>query len=677
CTSGTLPLELTATSAGPAVVSNWAWVFPNGSTVQGQNQTIFNPTLANAGTYTVVATSSLGCTGSASEVVSVNPPPTAPVLFGSATATCVGAQENIFTNQAYSGSVTYVWSAMPMAGSGLTPVNNPIVSVTPTVPGTYIYSLYVVVDGCISDTAEWSLTVDAFPVIDLDVVGDVACVDGGSDLTLVDNGTGATSWMWSGPFGTLPGNTSSVVLQDVNDSFTGLYTVIAKSVNGCETTATTFLNITMGLSPDAQLAASESTICEGGFVELTGTFYTGASYIWTGNGVPANSQSMNAITVFPVGTGTFTYQFAATDGACTTDVVSVTITVEAQPVVDIVVSGELNCVDGTSPVTLSTTAAGIANFVWTGPDGTTLSNAASLAIANASSVNSGTYFLDVVAAGSGCTGFGSVDVVITDGLDGLVASNTLDGCEDGILSLSASSFTGPTTYQWYSPSNLQVPFSMMQNPSIASGAVSGTYYVVASNGGCTDTATVVVEILGAISANDGDVKGFVDVPQEFNMSDFVNFNYADYTINILQQPLNGTVEQASDSIYVFRPDAGFWGTDNLIVEFCYVNCPGLCDIAKITLITNYSDDECVITTVISPNDDGANDEMVVSCAETSLSNTLVVYNQWGDKVYEAAPYLNDWKGTYEGQPLPDGTYFFVFQQDSDTAPKKGFVMIYR
>ncbi|MBK8425713.1 MAG: gliding motility-associated C-terminal domain-containing protein [Lewinellaceae bacterium] len=66
------------------------------------------------------------------------------------------------------------------------------------------------------------------------------------------------------------------------------------------------------------------------------------------------------------------------------------------------------------------------------------------------------------------------------------------------------------------------------------------------------------------------------------------------------------------------------------------------------------------------------------------SNSLVVYNQWGDKVYEAAPYSNDealaWRGTLDGQPgkdLPDGVYFYIFKPGPNEATVKGFIEIFR
>ena len=152
-----------------------------------------------------------------------------------------------------------------------------------------------------------------------------------------------------------------------------------------------------------------------------------------------------------------------------------------------------------------------------------------------------------------------------------------------------------------------------------------------------------------------------------------------FTITILQQGINGTVTFTHDSIYTYTPNPGFFGSDFIIYEICYTDCPSLCSTALVTFQISTTIDDCIITTVISPNEDGYNDEFIVSCVTDGAnpSNTLYIFNQWGDLVYEASPYKNDWKGTYDGRDLPDGTYFFIFQRDADSPAQKGFVMIYR
>ncbi|MCB0642899.1 MAG: gliding motility-associated C-terminal domain-containing protein, partial [Phaeodactylibacter sp.] len=58
-------------------------------------------------------------------------------------------------------------------------------------------------------------------------------------------------------------------------------------------------------------------------------------------------------------------------------------------------------------------------------------------------------------------------------------------------------------------------------------------------------------------------------------------------------------------------------------------------------------------------------------------NKVSIFNQWGDEVYQAAPYGNDWKGTYDGEDLPTGTYFFIVNLGDGSGPRTGFLVLQR
>jgi gliding motility-associated-like protein len=62
-----------------------------------------------------------------------------------------------------------------------------------------------------------------------------------------------------------------------------------------------------------------------------------------------------------------------------------------------------------------------------------------------------------------------------------------------------------------------------------------------------------------------------------------------------------------------------------------------------------------ITNVVTPNNDGKNDFFVVKGLSKFVSNKLTIINRWGDHVFEAEDYQNNWNA--EG--LIDGTYFYV------------------
>jgi gliding motility-associated-like protein len=62
----------------------------------------------------------------------------------------------------------------------------------------------------------------------------------------------------------------------------------------------------------------------------------------------------------------------------------------------------------------------------------------------------------------------------------------------------------------------------------------------------------------------------------------------------------------------------------------------------------------------SPNGDGINDLWLVTNGTGCLDKAKAeVFNRYGAKVYESNDYKNNWNGTYNGKPLPDGTYYFV------------------
>ncbi len=679
CLNSGTPIDLTATNSSLAVVTNWQWKFPNGAMVSGQNQTIPNPTASSYGTYTVVATSNFGCTGSSSIIVEESTGPNDPFLFGTDAVICEGEDVTI-NGQLYSGNnVTYHWYSEPAANSGLIPINNPIVKVEPMAPGVYYYYFYVEVDGCVSDTAEWVISVGAYPIVNLQVIGDTKCLEPGSDITLIDNGTGANMWVWDGPI-PLPPTTDikTVTLLDVSPAFNGTYTVVSTSAGGCSDTASVELEFTMA-PQSPTLTASDLVVCFGASVDLSGTFYPGAqSYYWAGEGLLPNNQGSSNNTASPNAAGTYTYSFAAIDNnGCETDTVSVSVTFNQLPAPNIFITGETDCVDGTTSITLSTDLTGNFIYSWTDAQGNFITNNTAAVLDGVTSANNGFYFLDV-ATTDGCQGFGSKEVKITDAILGLAANLDFGGCANNPLSLSASSVDNGT-YTWYNPSGNAIGSGQTLNVGNASLYGTSTYTVIATNlDGCVATATVDVVVTPEVDANDGIVAGVINVTQEFNMSDFVNIDHGQYTVNFLNQPENGNISLVRDSIYAFQPDPGFWGTDLVFVEFCNIDCPDECDVAKVTFDFNFSPGECVVTNLISPNSDGANDNLEVSCAFDQLLNTIVIFNEWGDKVYEAAPYKNDWAGTNsDGKPLPDGTYFYLFQRDPDAAVQKGFVVIYR
>lgn len=85
--------------------------------------------------------------------------------------------------------------------------------------------------------------------------------------------------------------------------------------------------------------------------------------------------------------------------------------------------------------------------------------------------------------------------------------------------------------------------------------------------------------------------------------------------------------------------------------------------------------ELKITNVFSPNGDGINDLWVIPGINTYAECTLSLFDTAGRKILEKRGYQNDWDGTYNGKPVPKGTYYYVIGGCPDKTPINGHVLV--
>ena len=79
--------------------------------------------------------------------------------------------------------------------------------------------------------------------------------------------------------------------------------------------------------------------------------------------------------------------------------------------------------------------------------------------------------------------------------------------------------------------------------------------------------------------------------------------------------------------------------------------------------------ELFIPNVITPGDkDNKNDEFIIKGIERFASNRLVIFNRWGNHVFEADNYKNNW----DAQGLVAGSYFYVLEGTDSNGQKQTF-----
>ena len=296
----------------------------------------FTPVATGTFTYTVTGEdATTGCTGSATVDITVND-----FIDVTATATpselCIGEEVTL----SGSGADTYVWDGGVTDG----------VPFTPGAPGTYTYTVTGSVDG---SGCEGTATVDVevFDLPEIEATADDETICEGESVTFT--GVGGDSYIWD------MGVTDGVPFTP-GALGTETYTVVGTDLTtGCENTAS--IDVTVNPLPTVSASTSESEICLGESIVLTGS---GAdTYDWSGgigitDGVPYT----------PVSEGTFTYTVTGTSGGCSsTASVEVTV-IECEDVIAAFSYDPIICVGDCIEFTDNSSGT-IASYEWDfGPD---------------------------------------------------------------------------------------------------------------------------------------------------------------------------------------------------------------------------------------------------------------------------------------------------------------------
>ena len=255
-------------------------------------------------------------------------------------------------------------------------------------------------------------------------------------------------------------------------------------------------------------------------------------------------------------------------------------------------------------------------------------------------------------------------------------------CNGNILNLNfsdSSTVQSPGTLtQWLwnfilPPSIIQ---SNLQNPSQLFPG-SGLYdikLIATSNNGCKDTIIKQVNLTPrpsagfqyAVSAgiNVGTTVTFVDTSQYATGWNW-NFGDANNSGSILQNPSTIYYENGVFVVtQIVRDDYGCTDTARVAI--------------KINNITN--EISTLIPNAISPNGDGKNDVWKLEFLKLLYPNAEVdIFSRWGEQLFSSKGYSEPWDGTFKGQLLPVGTYYYVINLNDSSIPEplKGGILLIR
>ena len=690
-----------STSTSYSGTVSYVWNTPAGSV----NTTIPSLTINNlqpaihAGTYSLTVLRD-GCPSNASGeiVLTVNSVPNAPVAEAVDDKVCVGDTLQLLTT--FQPGLVYEWTG---PGGFSANTHNPVrYPAQPIHEGAY--AVRVISNGC---TSAYSALVNV-NILDLPAPpvlqnsGPVCIDDPGAELTVtVSNAQsypGATFRWFNADTDTLIGGPTpagALVLETAQLPGAGLFSVyaITTSAEGCISAPSSPTVVQIDDIPSlSAFAGNDLALCEVATTSLQAQAPSVGSGMWVQTGGPPitiNNPSLANTVVSDLETGEmYSLSWQLSNGACT-DYSTDTLHIRVDAKNELAEAGSLIKICDSSSVMLQATPSFFGNTgVWSqSPEQT----AEGIVISNpglpGSEVNGllpgNVYVFTWTLSNPGCGDISNdaVQVRVGDASENAFAGADADVCEESDATLNAQP-PQRSIGQWIALNSGTVVSSPTSPSTSVTGLQEGENRFVwfLTNEGCPifarDTASIFYFPIP--EAVDDIVMTSFSTTLEINvlLNDFLPA--AGFEIELISGASYGQLDRVGIGSWEYRPAGNFFGDDSFVYELCSPVCPGVCTQAEVRILVEEGND-CTPPSIITPNNDGINDAFVVPCLSSGNypDNSVIIFNQWGDELYRASPYMNDWQGTFNGQVLPASTYFYHVEYGDGSQPATGFLMIER
>ena len=585
--------------------------FQDGQIIVQQNDASLE--IDEGGDYTAEVSNTTGCTIDDMVTVTLNTLPENTLI--DVPDLCEGED---FTMIAETDGDSFEWQDLTGTISGANDLSLEILE-----SGTYAFVSSNA--GCETST-EFEVIFNEVPMADLG--GDQsACLGFPVEFNVPDENGNDYEWTLDG--NTISGETSSsLTIEDVD----GIYGVNITNEFGCE--ASSVADVSFNQPPSLMVNEATASYCEGSSATIGIT--TSANIVRWLLDNNLQDENVNELTVNTA--GTYVVEVESDDGC----VISETITVTENALPSIAIEDQSLCPGETVDVSV---ASGFDSYEWTGVNSTT--NSATIEFVSFGQITTEQFSLTVIDDAS-CSAITDFSVTYFPPISAQTIDNQISICLGESVELQTQ---GGLYYEWNDP-NGSLSATDIASP-IATPSTTTTYTVEVSDD-CPnniETLTIDVTVNPAPDANAGlDTCAILNVPLELQATggEIYSWNNSDL-IEGSSNVSNPLVVIENDTTFtVTVTDAnGCSATDDIFV--CVILNPG---------------EVLEAVTLITPNGDGANDELIFRGLEAFPDNQLTIFNRWGGVIYKRKGYQTDdqrWAGLRDGINLPADTYYYILE----------------
>lgn len=302
------------------------------------------------------------------------------------------------------------------------------------------------------------------------------------------------------------------------------------------------------------------------------------------------------------------------------------------------------------------TATGASSYVWTGPAGYS-TNADNPVIAQVQLPQAGNYIVKGTNA-AGCSATANTSLLVNAAPVASLAYSDTAVCFGQQITLLAS---GGSSYGW-SPANGLSATNIAQPKAIAS--INSRYTVTVTNAaGCTDSNKVSISVIEKAIAHAGPDKNIISggtaILEGSITGLFTSFAWQpapSLSSTAVLQPVANPTADAQYILTVQSPN----------------NCGSSTDTVQVKIYKGI-----YIPNAFTPNADGLNDTWNIPALDAYPNFELVVYNRYGQPVYQNSKRRIPWNGFFKGEESAPGAYTYVIKLNLLNLVLKGTVILIR
>lgn len=643
-------------SAITAGTISYNWNFGDGNTSTSINE---SHSYSTSGNYNIklVGISDKGCSDSISKPVTIYPKPV--VAFSvNENEQCVDGNSFSFQNSSTiaSGTMNYSWN---FGDGNLSTASNP--SHSYSTPGTYTVKLVATsAFGC-KDSLTKQVTIYPKPVAAFSVGNNAQCISG-NEFVFTNSSTisaGTLSYSWN--FG--DGNSSSSTNPTHKYSNPGNYTVrlIVLSDKGC--TDTIQSNVTVYPKPAPSFTVSDADQCvKGNSFSFTNTTVSTGTLSYTWNMGDGKTYTSKDVTHSYASAGSYTITITAENEFGCSEIFTRIVSVNPEPVAGFSVNSANQCLKDNNYQfsNSSSISSGTMNYLWNFGDGKTSSSV------NPSHVyaTSGTYTVTLkVTSEKGCINSFTSTVTVYDKPSASFTIADDDQCLDGNnFRLNNTSVNNSLVqFNWIFGDGTN---SDTQNPNkryLSAGVYNILLFAKNVAGCASDTARRQVLVHPEPVVNAGADQLVLE-----GKSITLNATASGNDLQYLWTPGRFQMSSSTASQLVIEPKEDISYTLTVTgIGGCRTSDQVMIRVLKKPVIPN----------VFSPNGDGINDVWDIKYLAAYPGATVDVFNRGGQMIFRSQGYTTPWNGTYKGNPLPVGTYYYVIDPKNGREKISGSITI--